>query len=295
MKIAVPETKIARTRVERVDVGEIKIGAVHVGQLLLSDLHVQTSTGLARMRNVRLALHLEFELDWRVGVTISMPDGIPNVDFSDSGTLDLGTLDLAIQFGDLTLPGLANLSFDIASLPVNDLAAVIGPIKNLNLGTLVAEQIRAQNLTAPTAGFTLSGLNLGGVHIAGLGVPAAGVANATVGRVTGGALPIPALNIPNIGLPQTSIPTMSSQDVNATANPIVSRLPGVDIGLLAAKLKVTTTASFHLDELRLDNLKAAAAIGNIALKDVVLPYEVLGVTLSQIGIETLEIPQAEVN
>ncbi len=295
MKIAVPESKIARSRVEQVSVGEIRIGAVHVDQLLLSNVHVQTSTGLAQMRNVRLSLTLAFALQWRVGVKISMPDGIRDVDFSDSGTLDLGTLTLGIGFGNLTLPGLANLAFDIPSLPVNNLAAVIGPIKNLNLGAVLAEQIRAQNLVTPNNGFTIGGLGFGGLNVSGLGIPNATVGNATVARVTGGALPIPALKIPNISLPQASIPTVRTQNVDTTANPIVSQLPGVDIGLLAATLKVTTTAKFHLDELRLSNIKASAAIGEIALTNVVLPYEVLGVTLSQIGIETLEIPQVEVN
>ena len=86
-----------------------------------------------------------------------------------------------------------------------------------------------------------------------------------------------------------------SQNVDATSNAVVSKMPTVDVGLLAATLKVTTTAAFHLDELRIDNIRASASIGEIALKNVVLPYEVLDITLSQIGIETIEVPQLEVN
>jgi hypothetical protein len=295
MEIKVSQTSIAQSRVQQVSVGEIKIGAVHIDQLTLNNVHVQTSTGLAQMRNVHLSLTLAFGLDWRIGVKISMPNFIPDVDFSDSGTIDLGTLTLGIGFGDLTLPGLADLSFDIPSLPVNDLSAVIGSIKNLNLGAVLAEQISAQNLVTPTQGFQISGLGVVGVSVSGLGIPDAAVDKATIRRITGGTLPIPALSIPNIVLPQASIPTMRSQNVDAASNLVVSSLPTVDIGLLAATLKVTTTATFHLDELRLDNVKASAAIGEIALKNVVLPYEVLNVTLSQIGIQTLEIPQVEVN
>ena len=295
MKIAVPDVGISRTRVQQVSVGEIKIGSVRVDQLLLSNIHVQTSTGIAQMRNVRLALTLQFGLDWRVGVKISMPDGIPDVDFSESGTLDLGTLTLGIGLGNLTLPGFANLSFDIPSLPVNDISAVVGSIKNLNLGVIVAEQIRAQNVITPTAGFQINGLGLTGVSAKGISVPDAAVAGATIGRIAGGALPIANLTIPNLALPQAAIPTLSSQNVDATSNPVVATLPKVDIGLLAATLKVTTTAAFHLDELRIDNIKASASIGEIALKDIVFPYEVLNLTLSQIGIETIEVPQLEVN
>jgi hypothetical protein len=72
-------------------------------------------------------------------------------------------------------------------------------------------------------------------------------------------------------------------------------MPTVDVGLLAATLKVTTTAKFHLDELRIENIKASASIGEIALKNVVLPYEVLNLTLLEIGIESIEVPQVEVS
>src|SRR4030095_4539664 len=191
MEIKVSQTSIAQSRVQQVSVGEIKIGAVHIDQLTLNNVHVQTSTGLAQMRNVRLSLTLAFALDWRVGVKISMPDGIPDVNFSDSGTLDLGSITLGIVFGNITLPGLANLSFDIPTLPVNDLAAVVGPIKNLNLGSVLAEQIRAQNLVTPTGGFNVSGLGVGGVSVSDLSIPDAAVGSATIGRISGGTLPIP--------------------------------------------------------------------------------------------------------
>jgi hypothetical protein len=295
MKIAVPDVAISQTSVQQVGVGEIKIGSVKIDQLVLSDMHVQTSTGIAQMRNLRLTLTLTFGLDWSIGVKISMPDGIPDVDFSESGTLDLGTLTLGIGLGNLTLPGFANFAFDIPTLPVNDISAVVGSIKNLNLGAIVAKEIRAQNVLTPTAGFQINGLGLTGVRAKGITVPDAAVASATIGRIAGGALPIANLSIPNLALPQATIPTLSSQNVDATSNPVVAKLPKVDIGILTATLKVTTTAAFHLDELRIDNIKAAASIGEIALKDIILPYEVLDLTLSQIGIETIEVPQLEVN
>ena len=125
-------------------------------------------------------------------------------------------------------------------------------------------------------------------------VPAV-VAGATIGQIAGGALPIANLTIPNLALPQAAIPAVSSQNVDATSNPVVAKLPKVDIGLLAATLKVTTTAALHLDELRIDDIKASAAIDEIALIDIVFPYEVLKLTLSQIGIEAIEVPQLEVN
>ena len=294
MKITIPQANIARSSVQQVNVGEVKIGAVKIDQLMLNNVHVQSSTGIAEMRNVNVALTMVFGLDWRVGVTISMPDGIPDVDFSDSGTLDLGTLRLGIGLGDVALPGLAALAFDVSNLAVNDLSAIVGPIKNLKLGAALAERIQAQNLVTPSNGFDITGLGVAGISAVGIDVPDAAIAAATIGRVSG-SLPIAALRIPSVELPQAAIPRLASQTVDATSNPVVSKMPTVDVGLLAATLKVTTTAAFHLDELRIDNIRASASIGEIALKNVVLPYEVLDITLSQIGIETIEVPQLEVN
>ncbi len=295
MKAKIAQANIAKARVQRVDVGEVKIGAVHVDRLALGNVHVQSSTGIAQMKNVSVALTLAFGLDWRVGVTISMPDGIHDVDFSDSGTLDLGTLRLGVGLGDLTLPGLASLAFDVPSLAVSDLNAVVGPLKNLNLGAAVAERIRAQNLVAPGSGFTVAGLGLTGATVTGVSVPDASLASATIGRVSGGTLPLPELTIPGVELPDVLLPAVASQNIDATSNPVVSKMPTADVGLLAATLKVTTTATFHVDELRIENVRASTSIGEITMQNVVLPYEVLDITLSQIGIETIEVPQVEVS
>jgi hypothetical protein len=251
MKIAIPEVAISQARVQEVSVGEVKIGSVKIDQLTVSSIRVQTSSGTAQMRNLRIKLTLKFGLDWRVGVKISMPDGIPDVDFTNSGTLDLGTLTLGIGFGNITLPGFANLSFDIPSLSVNDISAVIGSIKDLNLGAILAERIRAQNVLAPTAGFQITGLGVNGVSVRGVSSPDAAVADATIRRAAGGPLPIANFTVPGLTLPQATIPQVSSQNVDAMSNPVVAKLPKADIGLLAATLKVTTTAAFHLDELRI--------------------------------------------
>jgi hypothetical protein len=295
MRAKIAQADIAKARVQRVDVGEVRIGAVHVDRLTIGNVHVQSSTGVAQMRNVVVALKLAFGLDWRVGLKISMPDGIPDVDFSDSGTLDLGTLRLGVGLGDLTLPGLASLAFDIPSLAVNDLNAVIGSLKNLNLGAAMAERIRAQGIAAPAGGFTVAGLGIAGARVDGVSVPDAAIASTTIGRVSGGTLPLAGLTIPGVELPDVLLPAVSSRNVDAASNPVVSKMPTVDVGLLAATLKVTTTATFHVDELRIDNVRASTSIGEITMQNVVLPYEILDVTLSQIGIETIEVPQLEVS
>ena len=295
MKMSVPAASIGQASVQQVQVGEVRIGPVHVGMLRLNDVQLQASSGVAQLRNVRVVLTLAFALDWQVGIVIDVPWPLPDVDFSEKGTMNLGTMQLAIGFGNLTLPGLADLQLDIPALAVPDVTAVVGALKQLNLGAVLAERIQAQGLVAPSAGLQLDGLGLGGVAVQGLQVPAASVAAATIGRVAGGGLPLQGVTIPGLALPQVKLPRVSCQDVGATANPVVTKMPTADVGLLQATLKVTTTAAFHVDELRIDGIQASTAIGEIALQDVELPYEVLDLKLSQLGIDRIEIPQAEVN
>jgi hypothetical protein len=295
MKVTVAETDIARASVQEIKVGEIKVGPVAINKLVLSNVHVQTSIGAAQLRDVRLALTLKFLLDWEVGIDVSMPHDIPSVHISRSGTIDLGSLELDVRFGDLNLPGLANLSFDIPSLPVTNLEAVAGQIKNLNLGATIAQQIQALNLVAPTQGFQISGLSLTKARAQGVALPAAVIDATTIGHLQGGSLPLTNLTVPNIALPQATIPTVTTNNVDAATNVATTALPKADAGILKVTLKVDTTAGLHIDQLLLDDIKAYAVIGELELGNVVLPYEVFDLTLSQIGIETVLVPQLEVS
>lgn len=67
-----------------------------------------------------------------------------------------------------------------------------------------------------------------------------------------------------------------------------------DVGVLDVTLRVTPGARLQADQLRLSGVRSSAAVGSIELRDVVLPYEVLDLTLSQIGLEALELPKIEV-
>ncbi|WP_425258301.1 hypothetical protein ACPOLB_22635 [Rubrivivax sp. RP6-9] len=295
MKMSVPAASIGQASVQQVQVGEVRIGPVHVGTLRLNDLQLQAGSGVAQLRNVRVVLAMAFALDWQVGIVIDAPWPLPDVDFTEKGTMNLGTMQLAIGFGNLTLPGLADLQLDIPKLVVPDVTAVVGALKQLSLGAVLAERIQAQGVVAPGGGLQLDGLGLGGVAVQGLQVPAASLAGVRIGRVAGGGLPLKSVTMPGFALPQVQLPRVSCSDVGAIANPVVTTMPTADVGLLQATLKVTTTAAFHVDELRIDGVRASTSIGEIALQDVELPYEVLDLTLSQLGIDRIEIPQTEVH
>lgn len=294
MKLSVPQATVGSAGVQQVSVGQVKIGAARIGQLTLSGLKLEASTGMAQLRNVRVALTMLFALDWTAGLVIDAgPFG--RIDFSQSGTLDLGRLEMAIGLGDVGLPGLAKLALDVPDLALSDLPLVVGAIKNLKLGALLAERVKAQGLVAPKRGFQLDGLGLGSAGVEGLTLADAKADSVTVGKVTGGSLPLPAFSIPGLAFPQVAVPHLASRKVDVDTNPVVTPMPEADIGLLKAQLTVTTTAHLEIDELRLDDIEAAASIGEIVLKDVELPYEILDLTLSQVGIDRIGVPSVKVS
>ena len=289
MKATIPQTQIARVSVQQVEIGELSAGPLAIGRLVLDDLNFGLSTGTVRLQNLRVAVTVRMTLEWWVGVHI---DWIG--DFGWSGTIDFGTQSATVPLGNVAVPGLQSLSVDVGSLSVNNVRAVIGAIRNLRLGALVAEQVQANNVEVPAAGFQLAGLALANAQISGVGVPRASASDSTVGHVHGGALPLSGLTIPNFALPSMSLGQLSSDalDVGATSNPYVF---SADAGVVRVSLSVTPGAHMQADELRLTNVRATATVGQIELQNVLLPYDVLDVKLSQLGIETIDVPKIEVS
>ena len=69
-----------------------------------------------------------------------------------------------------------------------------------------------------------------------------------------------------------------------------SRLKDVSdrLGARAGELKS------HIDTLTISGLTASTSIGKIELKNVIAPYELLNLTLSQIGIDTIQVPSVAI-
>jgi hypothetical protein len=289
VRASVPETRIARTSVQQVDLGEVRVGPASVGRLVLSQVRLGMSTGSIELRNLRVILALAIRLDWQVSVTIPFVGT-----FGWSGTIDVGTISIPFSFGNVGLTGLQSMNVDIASVSASNLTATIAPLANLRLGPLVAEQIRARNLVAPQPPFQLTGLGLVRLRGEGVGVPGATVEEVTIARSTAAAFPLPSATIPGVNVPQTGVGQLTSNavNVNATANAYV--FPA-DAGVLDVTLRLTPSARTQIDQLRLNNVAGSASIGTIELQDVILPVEVLNLKLSQLGIETLELPALEVS
>jgi hypothetical protein len=284
LKATVPQTSIQRAGVQTINVGQIGIGPIQIGQLLINNLHFGMSAGLVEMRNFRVTITLAMSIDWRVSVHIPF-DG----DVGSGGTINLGAPSITVPLGNVAVPGLQNFSFDLASMSVSNVAATANPITNLQLGSAIAEQIQARNVVAPAQDFTIAGLALGAITGSGVGVPAVSTEQVTIGRVHGEALPLGQIAMTNLQLPSASAGDIQSGaiDVSATTAAYVFT---ADAGLLRVTVRLTPTARGRMDQLRISGVHSSASIGRIEMNNVVAPYEMLNVTLGQIGINTIDIP-----
>lgn len=288
MLATIAEADIQRSSVNAISVGQVGIGPIRIGQLVITDLDVNAACDGAYLRNFRVIINYNMTLDWRFHLDA------PGVSVADTGTVDLGISNFTIDFGDIKLPGLESFKIDIANLTVNNIAAAASPVGNLTLGAAVAEQIQARGLKLPTpTGFTLGGLALGGLKIGGVGVPAASLDTVTIGRVHGDALPSGQMTISNLALPSASVADITAQGVDLAATPKPKAFH-IDLGCVDLTLKVNPSAEARIDQLVIRNIAASTSIGKIELSNVVAPYELLNLTLSQIGIETISVPAVAV-
>jgi hypothetical protein len=283
MLTTIAEADIKSASVNSVSVGQVGIGPVTIGQLVVTDFELNTAADRAFLRNFVVTVTYNMKLDWHLH--IELPGNV----IDDSGTEDLDSPTFIVGFGDIRIPGLENLKIDLASLVVDNPAATISPVSNLQLGAAVAEQIQAKNLKLPTAGFSLTGLGLGTLNVGGFGAPAATVDSATIARVHGDTIPFGQMSLSNLGVPNLTIPDIVAQGVDSTATPKPKAFH-LDMGCLDLVLKVNPTAQAHIDQLVIASIKASASIGKIELHNVVAPYEFLNLTLSQIGIDTIAVP-----
>ena len=284
MLTTIAEADVQRAGVTTINVGQVGIGPVRIGQLVLTGLDLSMAAAGAHLRNFRITITEVITLDWHIHIDLSP---LPPID--EHGTVDVGTPSFSVDLGDVSVPGLQNFTIDIASLTANNIAASADPIKDLRLGAAVAEQIQARNLKLPVPGFTIVGMGIGSLLANGIGVPAASVDGVTIGRVHGDAFPLGQLTLANLALPSASVADIASQSVDVTGTP-QAKVFHMDLGILDQTLTIKPTVQAQIDQVTISSITAGTTVGRIELHNVVAPYEFLNITLSQIGIETVQIP-----
>ncbi len=287
MHTTINEADIQRSGVNTVSVGEVAIGPIQIGKLILTDFTLNTAAAGAFLRNLVITLTCKMSLAWHLHIEL------PGYVIDDSGTEDLDSPTFIVGLGDVRVPGFENLKIAIDTLSLDNVTATANPINNIQLGAAIAETIKANNLTLPSQGFTLTGLGIGGLNIGGFGVPAAGLDSVTIGRVHGDSFPMGTMSLSNLAFPGVSIPDVVGQGVDTVGTPKPKAFH-LDLGCLDLTLRLNPTAEAHIDQLVISNITANTSIDKIEMDNVTAPYDFLNLTLSQIGIDNISVPTVSI-
>lgn len=285
MLAKIPQLNVRQAGLQAVSVGQLGIGPISVGSLVLNNADFAMSAAQGVLQNMSVTVSLHITVEWHVHV--GLPDGIPDIDIGD--TYDLGTFSFSAPVGNIVIPGLSNLHFHIPSVTAQNLSVSANPV-GLQINNVVADQIHAAEIVLPSQGFTIAGLTLTSLAGNGIGVPAAKIGQATVGHVHGDPVKIPTFTLGGLNLPAAQIPVISSSAPLTIPANLQGPSPGFDAGLLRVAIHIMPSVLTHIDHLEINGASANATVGQIVLHDVTLPYNALNLTLSQIGLDTVEIP-----
>jgi len=276
---------VAKAGVQTISVGQIAVGPISVANLVLNNIDFSMSAAQAVLQNMTVKLTLRITAEWHVHV--GLPDGIPDIDIGR--TDDLGSLSFSLAVGNIVIPGLNNLQFHMPSLIAQNLSAAAGPL-SLQINNATAEQVHGTDLVVPTAGFTIAGLSLASLGGNGLGVPAANLGQASVGHLHGDPVRIQTFNLGALNIPAAQIPTISSSVPLSIPANLDPRSLGFDAGILRFAIHITPSVVSSIDRLEIKDANLNATVAQTVLHDITIPYDILNLTLSQIGLDTVDIP-----
>jgi hypothetical protein len=287
MHVNVPEADVQRASLSSISLGTVAIGPISVGEMVVNNVDFNMSAGVGFIRGMTVTVRLRIDFEWHIHIPLPWP--FDDIDIGDTNYL--GTFSFTLPpVGDVTIPGLSNLHFHIPQLTAHNVSATADPISNVHLTNAAADTIQARDVVLPTAGFTLAGLSLNSVEGDNLSVPAAGVRQATVGRVRGDPLSLGDFELPSLSLGNANIPSLfNTSPFDVPANLQSRRLP-FDFGILRFALIITPSATSHIPYFEVDNSNASATTGRVVLHNVTLPFDVLNLTLGQIGINNVSLP-----
>lgn len=288
MDVKIRQADVVRLDVGRVSVGEISLGEISIGELRLSDARVAIHSGHALLRDVHVTMHLDFTVDWSVGIDLGIAD------FSDSGTDSLGSVTIPFDLDDWEIPGLRNINLDISQLTAPNLRVSADPIPNLRLTGLAAEGVRVSEATLPSAGFTLGGVGLTSVAVDDVTLPAATVKTASVGHVGGAPLTVPSLRLRGLNLPAAAVNDIRSDSLDIPLQRRERmRVGGLDLGFLSLKLFVRPSAGTRVARMDMTDVRSQVSAGIIDVSNVRVPFDVHNLTLADLGIHSIDVPSIE--
>ena len=294
VQVNVPALDVNQASLQTIDIGTAAIGPITVGSLVVSNTDLNMAVNNLLLQDVTVTMSIHFRFMWNIH--IGLPDGIPDFDVGD--TYDLGSLDFPpfglppLAIGDVTIPGITNIHLSIPTITASTVSVNASPLP-LHLDNAIANQIHGTNATLPVGGFSIAGLSLNSVDGTAIAVPDAHLDSATINHFHGPPIHVATFALDTMNIPSLAIPHATS----LAPLEVPAQLPEYSIGfgtphhsLLSIRIYARPFVHMHVGHLELTDATASATVGSITLHNVNLPFDVLNLTLANVGINTVQIP-----
>jgi hypothetical protein len=288
MQTVVPEVTIAQAHVARVGIGRLDLGPIAVGELIATDVGVEIRSGRAELRDVHVTVQLRFQLVWSLRVPLPWP--FDDIVITEQVS-DLGSLDLPFGFGNAEIPDLRDIDLQIPQLRAAGVVTEADQVTGVEVTGVRADGVRLLDLTLPVAGFQFAGLGLTAVNVNDVAVPAAGARTVAVQAVRGAPIRLPALRLQGLSLPAVAAGDVGSGPINLPverSEPFET--PTLPLGVLRVALRVEARARTRVAQMRLSGVQVGAIARAVEVRDVTVPFSAGQLTLSDLGLDVLEIP-----
>src|SRR5436190_9719785 len=138
MHVNVPEADIQRASLSSISLGQVGIGPITVGEMVVNNVDFNMSAGVGFIRGMTVTVRLRIDFEWHIHVPLPWP--LDDINIGDTNYL--GTFAFSLPpVGDVIIPGLSNLHFNIPQLTANNVAATANPLSNLQLTNAAADPI----------------------------------------------------------------------------------------------------------------------------------------------------------
>ena len=279
-KIAIDQVSVDSGTLNNLKVEKVNLGSASIGSLKVENGSASVNNAKAVLNQVRSIVELGFRLNWEIDL-----GWIGSWD----GSEDMGSLDIPVDLGTITVPDLGDINLQIPTIDIPGLVADMRPIDQLDLGSLELAGVRLDKLSLPTAGLTISGMGVGDLTLSSVTVPSAAGEALRVNR----AAPVQSLRLPgasleNVAIPSISMPAATSGSFNADATASDKSL-GIDVGILKVSVAVTPTVHLNVGSMTLSDASLAADLGKVSINDISLPVSLEGITGGELALDAISV------
>ncbi|MEE3320791.1 MAG: hypothetical protein VX258_08875 [Pseudomonadota bacterium] len=279
-KIAIDQVSVDNGTLNNLKVEKVNLGSASIGSLKVQNGSASVNNANAVLNQVRSILELGFHLDWEIDLGwIGSWDGSEN----------MGSLDIPVDLGTITVPDLGDIDLQIPSIDIPGLVAEMKPIDQLDLGNLDLSGVRLDKLSLPSAGLSITGMGVGDLTLSSVTVPSADGEAMRVNRAAPtGKLNLPGASLENVAIPAVNMPAATSGSFSADATASDKSL-GIDIGLLKVSIRVTPTVHLDVGSMTLSDAQLAADLGKVSLDDISLPVSLEGISGGELGLNSISV------